>query len=101
ILPLFGTFGVMLVAGGLLLICVIFNRLVSRFRQSFSSSAHAAEEKPLERSRGAFRLILKSRYLFWIAILIVVGNVVNSTGEFILSKLVVENADRAIALGTV
>ena len=47
---------------------------------------------------GAFRLILNSRYLFWIAMLMVVVNVVNTTGEFILSKLVVENADRLIGI---
>src|SRR5262249_39334620 len=55
---------------------------------------------PLKRD-GAFRLIWKSNYLFWIAMLILLVNVVNTTGEFMLSKLVVENADKLVASGAV
>ena len=95
--PLFGTFGLMLIAGGLLLVCVALSRLVKGFPKSFSKGERAGEQ-PLARD-GAFRLILNSRYLFWIAILMLVLNVVNTTGEFILSKLVVDNADRQIASG--
>lgn len=98
LLPVFGTLGLMLVAGVLLLICVLLSRLVNRFPGSFCKFGHAAREKPLDRE-GAFRLILNSRYLFWIAMLMLVVNVVNTTGEFMLSKLVVENADRLIASG--
>ena len=96
--PLFGTYGLMLVAGGLLLASLGVNRLVNHFPSAFCKVGHPAGEKPLGRE-GALRLILNSRYLFWIAMLMVVVNVVNTTGEFILSKLVVENADRLIASG--
>jgi len=96
--PLFGTYGLMLVAGGLLLASLGVNRLVNHFPSAFCKVGHPAGEKPLGRE-GALRLILNSRYLFWIAMLMVVLNVVNTTGEFILSKLVVENADRLIASG--
>ena len=98
LLPMFGPFGLMLAGGGLLLICVLLSRLVNRFPESFCKFGHAAGERPLSRE-GAFRLILNSRYLFWIAMLILVVNVVNTTGEFMLSKLVVENADQLIASG--
>jgi AAA family ATP:ADP antiporter len=96
--PLFGTYGLMLVAGGLLLVCLVVSRFVNRFPSAFCKVGHPAGEKPLGRE-GALRLILNSRYLFWIAMLMVVVNVVNTTGEYILSKLVVENADRLIASG--
>jgi ATP:ADP antiporter, AAA family len=96
--PLYGTYGLMLVAGGLLLASLGVNRLVNHFPSAFCKVGHPAGEKPLGRE-GALRLILNSRYLFWIAMLMVVVNVVNTTGEFILSKLVVENADRLIASG--
>src|SRR5262249_4926448 len=96
--PLFGTYGLMLVGDGLLLACLVVSRLVNRFPSAFCKVGHPAGEKPLGRE-GALRLILNSRYLFWIAMLMVVVNVVNTTGEFILSKLVVENADRLIASG--
>jgi len=87
-----------LIASGLLVLCVAVNRLVKRFPKSFSKAGQSSGEAPLGRD-GAFRLILNSRYLFWIAMLMLVLNVVNTTGEFILSKLVVDNADRLIASG--
>ena len=89
----FGTSGLMLVAIGLLLACVGIHRALRRFPKAFRKDGQAIGQKPLNK-QGAFRLILDSRYLFWIAILVVVLNVVNTTGEFMLSKLVVNEADR-------
>jgi AAA family ATP:ADP antiporter len=51
------------------------------------ADAKAANETPLGKE-GGFSLILKDRYLFWIAVLTVLLNVVNTTGEFLLSTLV-------------
>jgi AAA family ATP:ADP antiporter len=96
--PVLGTYRLILVAGGLLLVSVLVNRVVSWLPESFSEDSKATSEKPLGRV-GAFRLIMNSRYLFWIAMLMVLVNVVNTTGEFILSKLVIEDADRLIASG--
>ncbi len=44
-----------------------------------------------------FQLVLRSRYLIWVAAMIVVLNIVNSTGEFMLGRLIVDNAKQAIA----
>jgi ATP:ADP antiporter, AAA family len=96
--PVFGSYGLMLLAGAMLVICVVVNRIVKRFPRSFDNEGSETEGKPLGKD-GAFQLILRSRYLFWIAILMLIVNVVNTTGEFILSKLVVEEADRQIASG--
>jgi ATP:ADP antiporter, AAA family len=93
-----GSYGLMLVAGGMLVICVGLHRLVKLFPGSFNKDSQAAGEKPLS-NEGAFRLILQSRYLLWIAILIVIVNVVNTTGEFLLSKLVVESTDALVQSG--
>ena len=98
--PIFGTYGLMLVACGLLLLCVVVKRLLNSFPRAFNKNSLTIGEQPLKKT-GAFRLIRNSRYLFWIAMLMVLVNVVNTTGEFILGKLVVENADRMIAGGTV
>jgi ATP:ADP antiporter, AAA family len=95
-----GSYGLMLVAGGMLLICVLLHHLVKLFPGSFNKDSQAAGEKPLS-GEGAFRLILQSRYLFWIAMLIVIVNVVNTTGEFLLSKLVVESTDLLVQSGAV
>lgn len=41
---------------------------------------------------GGFELVRKDRYLMWIAVLIVLLNIVNSTGEYLLGRLVAANA---------
>jgi AAA family ATP:ADP antiporter len=44
---------------------------------------------------GGFQLIFRDRYLMLIAALIVLINIVNTSGEFLLSKLVIAEATRA------
>ena len=46
-----------------------------------------ADKTPLG-PEGGFELIWKDRYLFWIAMLIILLNVVNTTGGYILNKLI-------------
>jgi AAA family ATP:ADP antiporter len=47
-------------------------------------------------SEGGFQMILRDRYLMLIAGLILVLNVVNSTGEFLLGKVVIQEAVRVV-----
>ena len=96
----FGSSGLMLIAAGLLLGCVAIHQALNRFPQAFRKDDRAIAQKPLNKD-GAFRLILNSRYLFWIAMLVLVLNVVNTTGEFLLGKLVVNEADRMTATGVI
>ena len=63
---------------------VVANRLVTRQSDPL---AKQADEVPLGKE-GGFQLVLKDRYLFWIAVLTVLLNVVNSTGGFLLDSLV-------------
>ena len=55
------------------------------------AQAKAAEQTPLGR-QGGFELLLKDRYLFWIAVLIILLNVVNTTGGYVLNRLIVAEA---------
>src|SRR4029450_2057736 len=41
---------------------------------------------------GGFELIFHDRYLLWIAVLMVLLNVVNTTGQYILNRLIVGEA---------
>jgi AAA family ATP:ADP antiporter len=54
----------------------------------------ATAQQPVGTS-GGFRLILQHRYLFLIAMLVLLNNFVNTTGEFILGKTVAEHAKTA------
>jgi ATP:ADP antiporter, AAA family len=84
-----------LMAGALLLVvCVIavyVNRLAAR--HSVPEIASHAQQK-LAPGDG-FALIFRDRYLTWIAVLMVVLNLVNSVGEFILGDFVAHNAEAA------
>ena len=49
---------------------------------------------------GSFRLVFQSRYLLLIALLILLLNLVNTTGEFILRSVATQAAVEAVASGT-
>ncbi|HWP57332.1 MAG TPA: Npt1/Npt2 family nucleotide transporter [Candidatus Acidoferrales bacterium] len=91
-----GPYALMLVTAGLLAICLVFPNLVNRMEGRSRGAASGAADKPLG-GQGAFKLVLTKRYLFLIAFLMVVLNVVNTTGEFILGKTVTEEARRVAA----
>jgi AAA family ATP:ADP antiporter len=54
-------------------------------------AAARANVEPLGKE-GGFELVVKDRYLTWIAVLIVLLNIVNSVGGFLLNRLVVDRA---------
>jgi len=58
---------------------------------------HAVAEKPLTGGQGGFALILQSKYLRDICLLLLVLNLVNTTGEYVLASSVVQHADRLAA----
>jgi len=49
--------------------------------------------------RGAFQLVFRTRYLLLIAILVLLTNWVNTTGEYVLGRLVEETATSLVAAG--
>ncbi len=84
-----------LLAAGILLICaggiIAVNRIAAR--HSIAEMAGHATQK-LAPGDG-FAMIFRQRYLTWIAILMMILNVVNSTGEFLLGDLVADRAHAA------
>ena len=88
-----------LLAGVGLLVCIGLNYCVAR-RMVPSQVQHIpGDDRPLGRE-GGLRLIISDRYLRLIAVLVILVNVVNTTGEYLLGRLVVADASRAIAEGT-
>ncbi len=63
-------------------------------------AAAEAEAKPAESigEGNGFALVLRSPFLRWIALLLILLNLVNTTGEYILSSMVVDAAQAAAAL---
>jgi len=67
-----------------------------------STSTAAASDRPLARDGGGgFALIARSPYLRLVAVLLVLLNVVNTVGEYVLAKNVVNAANAAVAGGAV
>jgi AAA family ATP:ADP antiporter len=80
----------MLLAAVVLVIALGITFVVNRSqRDSCEPETAKFEAAPLTKE-GGFELVMKDRYLFWIAVLIVLLNVVNTTGEFLLGSLVRE-----------
>ena len=48
---------------------------------------------------GGFELIARDRYLLWIAVLVILLNVVNTTGQYVLNRLVVDEAAARFGTG--
>jgi AAA family ATP:ADP antiporter len=89
----FGPHQLMLIAGAMLIVCVGLTIISHRREAARSAKKREDAEKPLGKE-GGFRLIMKHRYLFLIAILILLLNLVNTTGEFVLGKFVENEAVR-------
>ena len=62
-----------------------------------SRSQYNAPEPSSNRMLGGFELVLRNNYLLMIAILVVLLNWVNSTGEYILTEVVLRYADSQVA----
>lgn len=91
-LKFFGTYSLLLIASGGIAVCVGLTALANRWsiEQATQEQATTAET-PLGKE-GGFHLIFRDRYLLLVATLTVLLNVVNTSGEFLLSKLVVQQA---------
>jgi AAA family ATP:ADP antiporter len=87
-----GPLRLLLVGGAVLVVCVLLARLVSRVsKRAEPRESAAAAERPLGRE-GGFGLIRKDRYLLLIAVLTVLLNVVNTSGEYLFGRYVVEQS---------
>ena len=62
-----------------------------------SRAVSAEHGKPVPRLLGGIGLVLRDRYLLLIALLAIVLNWINSTGEFILADFFKEDAERRVA----
>jgi AAA family ATP:ADP antiporter len=95
-------FKLMLIAGVILFLCIVLARRIHRrevrktgedLEKGLAGAGEKAkiQEQPLK-AGGGFRLIFKSRYLLLIAVMIGLYNFVNATGEFIITKVTVDQS---------
>jgi AAA family ATP:ADP antiporter len=105
VVPVFET---LWVSAGLLAVCILLTWMVSRRRGRAAEEPPAGEAPPgrdaadgapppARRSLG-FDLLLRHRYLGLIALLVLVLNLVNTNGEFILGKLAARHGETQTGL---
>jgi AAA family ATP:ADP antiporter len=91
------THSMLYVAAAVLLSTLVIYTIVNRSTRRAAVAGEATNgERPLG-GRGGFTLVLASRYILLIALLMILLNLVNTNGEYILSRLVVARADAALA----
>jgi len=93
-----GTNRLLVVGAVVLVICAFLARLVYHMRPATDVARAAAADVPLKRE-GGFSLIFSDRYLTLIAVLTVLLNIVNTSGEYLFGRYVVENAIAAHGAG--
>ncbi|MGB5809711.1 MAG: hypothetical protein WBG86_04220 [Polyangiales bacterium] len=86
----------MQVAAGLLFVHLALYRIILS-RHDAVLSPQAVESQGRRPLLGGFALVFRSRYLSLIAALLVLLNLVNSTGEYLLSSFAEERAEAALA----
>lgn len=94
-----GPYRLMLICAAGLLVPVGLTIWVHRRERA---SAHdlpaAAAEQPVEGESG-FQLVLRQRYLFLIAVMVLIFSLVNTLGGFILNSMIASEAARQVASG--
>jgi AAA family ATP:ADP antiporter len=91
-------FALLLVSAGIFAVCLLlYNIINSRVSREQAEAAGADDEagKPLEKG-GGFQLVLTNRYLLLIACMVLVSNLVNTTGEYILSNAALTHAEEQV-----
>ena len=91
-----GPYVLMLIAAAGLVVPVILTIVVHRREGRFNRESTAIVEQPLKKSDG-FKLVLTNRYLLLIALMVLVFNLVNTLGGFMLNSLIVTEAASRVA----
>lgn len=98
LLSVFGTYGMMLVAAVLMALTVVLSDHADRSVPEHSRGAKD-EVMGLEAQSSilqGFSIVMQDRYLRLITAFVLLLNCINSTGEFILAKVVVERAEALV-----
>jgi AAA family ATP:ADP antiporter len=91
-----------LLAGGAatLVVCALLAGVIDRVARQAAPVARVARgDEKLDDGRSGFSLILSDRYLMLIAVLVILLNVVNTSGGYLFDRYVTATADRLVGVG--
>lgn len=92
-----GAYVMMMIAAGMFVTALLLFGIVERLSKGARDNQDHAPP-PLAKE-GGFQLVLRDRYLLLIGVMLILGNLVNSIGEFILSNAAREHAAMAVPAG--
>ncbi len=87
----FGVYQLLLLSAALLAVSLVLTLLVDKSTHKTPQSV-----EPVKSGRNGFSLVFKNRYLLLIALMMVLANLVNTTGEYILGNRVKADALEAV-----
>lgn len=93
-----GLYQLMLVGAAILALQLLLTNRIDRRESARSKAAPAA---PAEKASGAnaFAMVFRTRYLLMMAVMLMLLNWVNTTGEYILGSVVKDTASQMVAAG--
>jgi ATP:ADP antiporter, AAA family len=91
----------MLIATATLFITLAFGRPARRSVPDGSRAVAVGETRPTGHVLGGISLVFRDSYLFLIAVLVILLNWINTTGEFILAEVVAKQARTEVAAGRI
>src|SRR5690606_34655658 len=97
-----GIYELLLISAALLLTSLVLVNVVELRRPAAAQPAPLPGKLPVEEPvgrGGAFEVVRRNHYLLLIALLVLVTNWVNTTGEYILGDIVSKAAHQAAASG--
>ena len=107
LLEYIGVYEMLLLAAALLAVCILLTNLISlkvwgrrqiRVQQTGLEDWLAERKARREREKLAFGVLSEHRYLWYIALVILTLNLVNTTGEYVLGRLVEEHGEQRLEL---
>jgi AAA family ATP:ADP antiporter len=96
----FGPHVIMLIAAGLLCVSILVTRAVHRRELAGGPVRRRIGQWPVG-NNGSFALLLRDRYLLLVGALSLLKNWVNTTGEYILDRQLLETAHQRVGTSTV
>jgi AAA family ATP:ADP antiporter len=95
----FGVMQLMLLGAAVLGVQLVLTNYIDRQERGRRSPAVAVKKTSAAPAQNAFAMVFKTRYLLLMALMILIINWINATGEYILGSIVKEHAGAMIASG--
>jgi len=95
----FGAWRLLAGGAGILVVCAALARVADRLTRREAPAQRTSADQKLAPGPSGFSLIFRDRYLLLIAVLVLLLNVVNTSGEYLFGKYVVSAAAAAYGTG--